>query len=158
VVICRNQTELQAWAPMDGNDAYSVADGILYTRIGGAWVNPSPAPVIMALTPGTGWTPAAAPNAPRAVLNGNVVTLYGSLAWAGGGAYAAICTAPAALRPPTTAARNIGPLRQVTGTAMLLFQTGLTGSTGVIGTATGSTGSAPASGSVYLDGLTWVMD
>jgi hypothetical protein len=161
VVLVRNQTELNAWAPMDGNDAYSIADNALYTRVSGAWVSAMPGsapPIIVPLTPGTGWTPAAAPNAPRLVLFGNQVTLYGQLSWAGGGAYASIVTIPAAYRPPTlTALRNVGLGRQLTGTTLILFAAGLS-TAGVVGSSSGATGSLPASGLVLLDGLGWVMD
>jgi hypothetical protein len=159
VMMCRNQTELQAWAPMDGSLAWSTADQILYTRVGGAWVNSLASALnIQALTPGAGWTPAAAPNAPRAILQDGLVTLFGQLAWAGGGGYATICTVPAAFRPPNTGVRNIGLLRQTTGATLVMVNAILTGTTGVVGNTTGSSGSLPASGSVTLDGLTWVMD
>lgn len=127
-----------------------------YIWSGSAWLSASSQGVFFSLTPATGWSAGGSPNNPRAVLIGGQVTLYGNLSWAGGGAYATIATAPAALRP-AGAARTIGALRQVSGSTMILGQAILTPSTGVIGIGTGTTGSLPASGSVYLDGLTWTL-
>lgn len=39
LVWVRNQTELAAWAPPDGNQAWSIADQTVYLRTGGAWVS-----------------------------------------------------------------------------------------------------------------------
>jgi hypothetical protein len=157
VVACRNQTELQAWTPLDGSQAWSAADQALYLREQQVWVPQTPS--IVPLIAGAGWTPAAAPNAPRAILlSGNVVIVYGYVAWAGGGNYSTMVTVPAALRPPTAGTRNIGVARETTGSSMVLFNAVLNQATGAIGNGTGGTGSLPATGGVTLDGLSWVMD
>lgn len=110
------------------------------------------------LTANTGWTAGTGNQTPRALMVGKLVTLFGTLTWAGGGAYSSIVTVPAVFRPPTTAARPIGTATQITGSSLLNFQTSFNGSTGILGNGTGGTGSLPASGSVFLNGLSWVMD
>jgi hypothetical protein len=110
------------------------------------------------ITPATGWASAAAPNVARLVMQGKMVTLYGSLTWVGGGAYSTMFTVPTPFRPPTTGIRNVGKFEQITGAALNFGHAIYTGSTGVFGNGTGVTTSLPGSGAVFLDGISWWMD
>jgi hypothetical protein len=110
------------------------------------------------LTPATGWTAGTGTNVPRIKRQGKQVTLYGSLAWAGGGAYSALFTAPSAFLPTNLAVqRQIGLCAQLTGAGLIAFLAVLNTS-GIVGNGTGATGSLPASGAVHLNGLTWWID
>jgi hypothetical protein len=128
----------------------------LYTSSG--WSNNGTIATMANLTPATGWTAGTGVNAPRLIREGNQVTLYGILGWTTGGSYSNMLTIPAAFLPPTlTASRFIGTASQVTGTALISFLAIITAA-GVLANGAGSSGSLPASGTVYLTGLSWTMD
>jgi hypothetical protein len=159
-----NTTELNAVTNAGvGQLATTQTDSVnLYPTLwmwsGSAWAQLGQANATIAVTPATGWASAASPNVARLVMQGKQVTVYGSLTWTGGGSYNNMFTVPAAFRPPSSGVRNIGRFEQITGSALNFGHAILTQSTGVLGVGTGTTISLPASGAVFLDGISWWMD
>jgi hypothetical protein len=155
-------TALNLWTPADpGQHATVIADPTTlnngdYRWTGSAWVFSGyrSAPLTLA----TGWSGGTGVNLPRIEQNGSIVTIDGTAGWAGGGSYSNFFTVPSQFLPPTTsAARFTGMGAQITGTSLIAFMTTMSTS-GVVGQTTGSSGSLPASGSVFFRGISWNMD
>lgn len=124
-----------------------------YIWSGTAWVG-GVAPITSIAT---GFTANAFPNSPRILRQGNRRTMYGEVVFTSGGTYSNILTVPVADQPPTATTRTIGIGGMSTSSAgsLVLFRATLTA--GVLGAAIAS-GSEPAGDTVYLSGLTWLMD
>lgn len=141
-----------------GRLIFATAEAAIYvcTALPNTWAQVADGQIVPITSVSTGFAANAAPNAPRILRQGNRRIMFGEVAFTSGGTFANVLTVPTADQPPTASSRTIGIGGVSTGTAGSLVLVRATLAAGVLGAAVGS-GSIPA-GTVYLSGLTWLMD